>query len=138
LLLVWPHIQPQIARGIARGAGDTISERGLFIGVVDGTLDLWVMNRGSEILAGIFLRIDQRARGKALVVLDVVAGNGHHVGVFSEYARDIVPRLREYGQMIGAYTIESVSRPGAARLLSRLGCTPKAIIMELNDGRRHT
>jgi hypothetical protein len=95
-------------------------------------LDLWVVHRDQEILGALFLKIEERERGKALVVLDVVAGTGRG---FRQYAEDMLPRLREYGQMIGAYTVESVSRPGAARLLSRLGCRPKAMIMELNDGR---
>jgi hypothetical protein len=102
---------------------------------MSGALDLWVVHKGIEVLAGIFLLIENRERGKALVVLDVVAGSGRG---FRDYAEDMLPRLREYGEMIGAYTVESVSRPGAARLLSRFGCKPKAVIMELNDGRRHT
>lgn len=132
---VWPWLQPQIWRGLERGAGDTLTEGMLYNGVMTGHLDLWAIHRGNEILAGIFLRIDERAKGKALVVLDVVAGSGHD---FASYTGDILTRLREYGDMIGAYTIESYSRLGAARILSRFGCKPKAMIMELRDGRRQS
>jgi hypothetical protein len=132
LVVIWPKLLPQILRGLRKGAGDTLTERGLLSGVQHGELDLWIVHRDDEILAGIFLQIDQRERGKALVVLDVVAGSGKG---FRHYAEDIVPRLREYGEMIGAYTVEGVCRLGTARLLSRLGCKPKAVIMELSNGR---
>jgi hypothetical protein len=133
LPVIWRQLQPQIRRGLKRGAGDTLTEKGLFDGVTSGSLDLWVVHRDDEILAGLFLMIEQRERGKALIVLDVVAGTGHG---FRHYAEDIVPRLREYGEMVGAYTIEGVCRLGTARILSRMGCKPKAVIMELNNGRR--
>ena len=129
---VWEQLQPQIQRGLRKGAGGTLTEIGLFNDVACGSLDLWVVHRDEDILAGIFLRIDERESGKALIVIDAVAGTGKG---FMHYAEDIIPRLREYGQMVGAYTIEGVCRLGTARLLSRLGCKPKAVIMELNDGR---
>jgi hypothetical protein len=129
---VWRKLLPQIRRGLSKGAGDTLSERGMYTGVIDGELDLWVVHRGDEILGGMFLRIDQRDRGKALIVVDVVSGTGTGL---KAYAEELLPRIREYGKMIGAYTIESYSRTGAARMLSRLGCRPKAMIMELSDGR---
>jgi len=129
LLTVWHRLLPQIRQGLRKGAGDTLSERGLFSGVASGRLDLWVIHDGDEVLAGMFLRIDERERGKALIVLNVVGRD------FKRYAKTMVPRLRDYGDLIGAYTIESVSRPGAARLLTRLGCKPKAVIMELGHGR---
>jgi hypothetical protein len=135
LSVIWPQLQPQIRHGLRRGAGDTLTERGLFDGVTSGGLDLWVVHRGDEILGGLFLKIEIRERGKALVVLMIAAGSGKGL---HRYLPDLLARIREYGTMIGAYTVESVSRPGAARLLSRLGCKPKAMIMELNDGRRHT
>ena len=135
LLVVWAKLVPQIRRGLRKGAGDTLSERGLFRAVVSGDLDLWVVHDGSEIMGGLFLQIEKRERGVALVVLDVVAGTGRGL---RDYAEMMLPRIREYGKMVGAYTIESVSRPGAARMLKSLGCRPKAIIMELSDGRQRT
>src|SRR5262245_50759650 len=130
LPLVWPHLEEQIRRSLTKASGDTISERELANGVTEGRIDLWVIHSKAEILAGLFLRIDKRDRGKALCVLDVVAGSGKG---FRDYAEWILPRLREYGDMIGAYTVESYSRPGAARHLMRLGCKPKAYVMELRD-----
>lgn len=132
---VWLKLAPQIRRGLKKGAGDTLSERWLYEGVMSGALDLWVVHREDDILGGMFLSIVERERGKALVVLNTVAGSGHGL---QAYAAEMLPRLREYAEMVGAYTIESVSRPGAARLLSRLGCKPKAVIMELGDGRPNT
>lgn len=132
---IWPKLSPQIKKGLKRGAGDTLTEKGLYHGVACGELDLWLVHRDDDILAGLFLLIEERERGKALIVLDVVAGTGRG---FSHYAEDIVPRLREYGEMIGAYTVEGVCRLGTARLLSGLGCKPKAVIMELYDGRQYT
>jgi hypothetical protein len=128
LLEVWMHLAPQIRSGLKKGAGDTLTEKWLYEGVMSGALDLWVVHKGQDILAGLFLLIENREPGKALVVLNTVAGSGHG---FREFAEDMLPRLREYGQMIGAYTVESYSRPGAARILTRLGCKPKAVIMEL-------
>jgi hypothetical protein len=69
-----------------------------------------------------------------LVVLEAVAGPG--CKSYLEHATDLLPRLKEYGDMIGAYTIEAYCRNGAARMLSRLGCKPKAIVMEIRDERR--
>ena len=131
LSMIWTHLGPQIRRGLTKGAGDTMTERWLFDGVMNGELDLWIVHDGSEILAGIFLQILERERGKVLFVVDIVAGSGHG---FKDYAEYMLPKLREYGDMIGAYTIESHSRLGAARLLQRLGCKPKAMIMELGNG----
>jgi hypothetical protein len=134
LRTVWPKLLPNIRVGLRKGAGDTLTEQMLWEGVHSGEMDLWVIHSGDEILAGLILQVHQRERGKALVVLMIAAGTGKSM---RHYLPEILPRLREYGEMIGAYTVESVSRPGAARLLSRFGCKPKAMIMELSDG-RHT
>jgi hypothetical protein len=132
---VWPRLLPGIRQGLRRGAGDTLSEDGLFHGVASRGVELWVAHRGDEILAGVFLQIEKRERGRALVVLDVVAVGGRG---FRQYAEKLLPIIREYATMIGAYTVEGVTRPGAARILTSLGCKPKAIIMELGNGRRFT
>jgi len=132
LPVVWPSLQREVRRGLTKGAGDTMTEQWLYGGVEDGSIDLWVLQRrDGEVLGGMFLKTIQRSRGTVLFVVDIVAGSGHG---FRDYAAELLPKLREYGAMIGAYTIESVSRPGAARILSRLGCKPKAVIMELGDG----
>jgi hypothetical protein len=120
---------------MTKGSGDTLSEQDLFDSVTRGTVDLWLVHDADELMGGMFLQVQRRERGKALLVVDVVAASGHG---FRQYAEYMLPRLREYAEMIGAYTIESVSRPGAARILSRLGCKPKAMIMELGNGRKHT
>lgn len=132
---VWGKLLPQIRRGLSKGAGDTLSESGMYCAVALGTLELWVVHDGDDIRAGLFMQIAKRDRGTALIVLDIVAGTGRG---FRAYAEKMLPTIREYGDLIGAYTIESVSRPGAARLLRRLGCKPKAMIMELGNGRQHT
>lgn len=129
LLSVWGRLLPQIRRGLKRGMGDTMSERRLFSQVAHGDVDLWALHRGSDVFAGIFLQTVERERGKALIILNVV-GSG-----FRENAEEMLKRFREYADMIGAYTIESYSRLGAARHLMRLGCKPKAIVMELRNGR---
>jgi hypothetical protein len=135
LLAVWYQLVPQIRRGLKRGAGDTLTEKGLFNGVVNGETILWVVHCGEDMVGALFLQIEVRERGKALIVLNVVAGRGQRVGLYGRYGKEIITRLREYGDMVGAYTIESVSRLGAARLMMRHGCKPKAIVMEIRDGR---
>lgn len=136
LLPVWLQLLPQIKHGLKRGAADTLTENGLYTGIAHGELILWVMCHGPEILAAFFLQIEVRPRGRALVVLNVVSGpSGKYP---HQYNDEMLLRLREYGDMIGVYTIESVSRLGAARRLMRHGCKPKAMIMELRDGRKHT
>jgi hypothetical protein len=132
---VWPCLLPGIRRGLQRGAGDTLSAEGLFRGVITRGVELWLAHRGDEIFAGVFLQIEKRERGRALVVLDVVAVNGRG---FRQYAEKLLPIIREYATLIGAYTVEGVTRPGAARILTSLGCKPKAIIMELGNGRQFT
>jgi hypothetical protein len=133
VLPVWQILLPQIRRGLKKGAGDTLDESGLFRDVASGRVILWVMHRGPEIQAGVFLRVDERECGRALIVLEAVAGGGKG---FLAHAESLLPRLREYGDMIGAYTIEAYCRRGTARVLSRLGCKPKAIVMEIRDERR--
>src|SRR5262245_22672536 len=76
LPLVWPHLEKQIKRSLTKASGDTITERMLANGVTEGTIDLWVVHTDAEILGGMFLRVEQRDRGKALCVLDIVAGTG--------------------------------------------------------------
>ena len=65
LLMPWAQLAPQIRRSLTKGAGDTITERYLYEGVMSGALDLWVVHKGIEILGGMFLRIDDREPGKA-------------------------------------------------------------------------
>lgn len=132
-LSVWQVLLPSIRRGLERGAGDTLTEKGLFSGVARGDVLLWLMRDDGDLVAAFFLQIDERDRGVALIVLNVVGVNG---GGFSRrYVEEMLQRFREYGDMIGAYTIESYSRLGAARTLMRHGCKPKAMVMELRDGR---
>src|SRR4029077_6130046 len=71
LMEVWPRLLPGIWRGLRRGAGDSCSEDGLFYGIIHRDVELWLAHRGDAILAGVFLQIDKRERGKALVVLNV-------------------------------------------------------------------
>ena len=128
ITLVWGDLLPQIRRGLRKGGGDTMSEPMLFHGVLRGNFQLWVIHDGDEVLAGLFFKTEHRERGIALIVLDVVAGSGKG---FRNYATVMVPRIREFGRMIGAYTIEAVCRDGVARILADLGCKRKATIMEL-------
>jgi hypothetical protein len=129
---VWPVLQASIRRGLSAGAGDTLTEVQLFEGVQSGAMDMWVAHDGDDIKGAVILQIDRRAQGKVLFVVMSVGLPGQAIACTECF----LPRLREYGEMIGAYTVESWSRPGAARVLARYGCKPKAMIMELNDGRQ--
>ena len=132
MLLIWPQIQPLIQRCLKKGLGETLTEPGLWAGVMTGGIDLWVVSEGVEVKAGLFLQTVRRERGKALIILAAVANER---GKAVEHTKELLPLIREYADMIGAYTVEACARLGTARILKRLGCKPKAIVMELKDGR---
>lgn len=125
---MWQQIGPQVRRGLACGAGDTLSEQEMLSALLHGELELWAVHEGDKVLGGLVLQIERRERGLALVVLMIAAAEGRGLRL---YVPRLLALLRDYAELLGAYTIESVSRPGAARLLSRFGCKPKAVLMEL-------
>lgn len=127
---VWPQIEPAVVRGLRHGAGDSTSADEIFGAIANGSMLLWVVHDGSDIIAAIVLQVVKRESGLALVVV-LVAGRD-----FWKWADRVQQLILEYAELIGAYTIEAVARDGMAKWLRQLGWRKKATIMELDHGRQ--
>ena len=128
---VWPQIAPMVRRGLKHGAGDSITEEQILHALYAGQMELWAIHNGEEIIAGLVLQIIQRSKGPALIVIFQA---GRDFALWSERVNGLI---RDYADLIGAYTVEAVCRKGAAKWLEDLGWKRKAITMamEMNNGR---
>ncbi len=127
--VVWPQIAPMVRRGLRHGAGDSITEEQILHELYAGQMELWAVHDGEEIIAGLVLQIIQRSKGPALIVI-FQAGRD-----FARWSERVNSLIRDYADLIGAYTVEAVCRKGAAKWLKELGWTEKAITMEMRNGR---
>lgn len=123
-LAVWSQIRPQALRALAHGWGDSLTEQELVGDILHGSKQLWAVHRGTDVVAALVLACDERAKGKALMVV-CAAGRD-----FDLWSLTVQGLLDDYAALLGAYTIEAVCRPGMARKLEPLGWRRKAIVME--------
>jgi hypothetical protein len=126
---VWPQVQPMVRRGLKRGAGDSTSEAEILSGIARGSMELWAVHDGPDVLAVIVLQVQRREVGPAIFV-HLMAG--HDPATWSETVQGL---LLDYQALVGAYTIEALARPGLAKRLKERGWKQKAITMEIGNGR---
>lgn len=119
-----------VRKGLKHGAGDTVTENEIVRALLHGEMEMWAVHDGTAIIAGIVLQVVRRERGTALIVV-LIAGRS-----FSSWAPCVQQLIKDYANLIGAYTIEAVCREGMAKLLYGMGWKRKATTMRLeNHGR---
>ncbi len=122
---VWDSKIDIIRRGLKHGMSDTTSELELFEAVMEGSQQIWTIEKDDEIQAIIIVGIYQFPETKKISV-NMVAGRN-----LSGWADEIEVILLALKDMVGADSIESACRLGSAKFLADRGWKKKAIIMEL-------
>lgn len=127
--IVWPQILDQVERGLRHAAGDTITADHILRSILQGDMILWVVHEGDNVTAAIILEVIQHPAKKTLAVV-LIAGRDFH-----GWCEQVNQMIRDFADLIGVDSVESVSRRGAAKWLESLGWRRKAIVMEQPNGR---
>lgn len=122
---VWPIIEPKIKKGLRHGQGDAITAGALYEAVIGGEMQLWVMSKGEEILAGAFIAVVRHPAGKKVHV-QMVAGKD-----LDKWGEKISDCLIQYMDEVGAICVETSARFGLEKMLQGLGWKRKSVVMEL-------
>lgn len=125
VLSVWLAIEPMMRKAIASGDGDSTTPERVLSQLLAGNLSLWVVHRGSEVVAGLVINVRQYPAKKSVIV-EIAAGRE-----LDAWADCVEKLLREFKALVGADTIEASCRPGLARRLGKRKWRQKAVIMEL-------
>lgn len=123
---IFAELSTEITRGLNRGAGERDTSERLSAAVKRGSMQLWVVHDGSEIIAAVVLSV-REYRTKKSVVIEFAAGRDMHL-----WLGDMEELWRKYRDQIGAEAIVAACRLGMAKRLARRGWKEKSIVMGLD------
>ena len=123
--LVWPTLEPWVAKALSKFGGDFRSGS-VLKQVVNDDLKLWVGMLDGDVVAGLFWRLKETNRGSK-IWLELVVGRDSHL-----WTETLVQHIRKIVTLTEAYAVEGACRPGLARLLERQGLSkPYAVMMRM-------
>ena len=122
---VWSSQIEMIERGLRHGQGNDVTSDDMLAGILLGRWLMWVIHRGTDIIAIVVLSVITTPRKKKLFV-ELIAGRD-----LPSWYVQLHDLLIDFKEVIGADCIEASCRPGLAKYLSEMGWSKKATIMEL-------
>lgn len=120
---VWSQVAPMIERGLIRADGDALNMAVIKAGVLAGEMQMWAIHDDSEIIAAVVFRIVPHGMGRRLFVV-ILAGRD-----MDEWIDELIDRLMDYRDIIGADSMEASCRLGLAKYLQERGWSRKAVVM---------
>jgi hypothetical protein len=122
---VWQSQIDMIERGLRHGQGDDVSSFDILGKVLTGENILWVVHHGSDVIAIVVLSVI-KAPKKTKLFVELIAGRD--MPLWYDQVQEL---LVDFKDVIGADCIQSCSRPGMVKYMSKTGWSKKATIMEL-------
>lgn len=124
------QVESEARKGLQIASGGSLTYEELRAYCLKGSMELWAVHEGQDVIAVLVLQAVRRADGLVLLVV-LMAGRD-----FASWCERANGLLQEYAELMGAVRIESTSRKGAAKWLEQLGWKPRTIIMEKSIGQR--